>query len=102
MKSTERSAAPGGSASHRVEVSLVELVHGSLQLAALALPLLKVADRFHGGTLPRGGAGVVVNVVDPAPVVHPALPAVGLKKRNPQTKKKNHFKYFLQHNVIKL
>lgn len=34
----------GGLVSYRVEVSLVELVHGSLELAALALPLLKVAD----------------------------------------------------------
>lgn len=65
--------------SYRVEVSLVELVHSSLELAALALPLLKVADRFHGGTLPRGGAGVVVHIVDPAPVIHSALPPGGVK-----------------------
>ena len=50
-------------------------MHGSLKLAPLALPLLKVADRLHGGPLPRGGAGVVVHVVDTAPVVHPSLPA---------------------------
>lgn len=30
--------------SYGVEVSLVELMHSSLQLAALALPLLKIAD----------------------------------------------------------
>lgn len=29
---------------YRVEVSLVKLMHSSLQLAALALPLLEVAD----------------------------------------------------------
>lgn len=61
--------------SYRVEVSLVELVHSSLQLAALTLPLLKVSDWLHGGTLPRGGAGVVVHIIDPAPVVNSALPA---------------------------
>lgn len=60
---------------YRVEVSLVKLMHSSLQLAALALPLLEVADWFHGGALPRGGASVVVNVVDPAPVIDTALPA---------------------------
>lgn len=49
-------------------------MHSSLQLAALALPLLEVADRLHGGALPRGGARVVVHVVDPAAVVHAALP----------------------------
>lgn len=63
-----------GQAAYRVEVSLVELVHSSLQLAALALPLLEVADRLHGGALPRGGARVVVHVVDPAAVVDAALP----------------------------
>lgn len=50
-------------------------MHSSLQLAALALPLLEVADRLHGGALPRGGARVVVHVVDPAAVVDPALPS---------------------------
>jgi len=58
-----------------VEVSLVELVHGALQLAPLALPLLKVADGLHGGPLPGRGARVVVHVVDAAAVVHPPLPA---------------------------
>lgn len=60
--------------SYRVEVSLVKLVHSSLQLAALTLPLLKVAHRLHGGTLPCGGAGIVVHIIDPATVVHTALP----------------------------
>lgn len=72
---------------YRVEVSLVELVHSSLELAALALPLLKVADRFHGGTLPCGGASVVVNIVDPAPVVHSPLPTAWKKTAT----KENHF-----------
>lgn len=58
-----------------VEVSLVDLVHGTLQLVALRLPLLEVAHRLHGGALPRGGAGVVVYVVDPATVIHSSLPA---------------------------
>lgn len=70
----------GWEMSYRVEVSLVKLVHSSLQLAALALPLLKIADRFHSGTLPCGGASVVVHVIDPAPVIHSALPTGRVKK----------------------
>lgn len=58
-----------------VEEALAELVHGALQLAALALPLLIVADRLGSGPLPRGGSGVVVHVVEPAPLVHTLLPA---------------------------
>lgn len=61
--------------SYRVEVSLVDLLHGALQLTALRLPLLEVAHGLHGGPLPGGGARVVVHVVDPAAVVYPPLPA---------------------------
>lgn len=61
--------------SYRVEVSLVKLMHSSLQLTALALPLLEIADWFHSRALPRGSAGVVVHIVDPAPVIHSPLPA---------------------------
>lgn len=58
-----------------VEEALAELVHGALQLAALALPLLVVSHRLGCGPLPRGGSGVVVHIVEPAPLVNPFLPA---------------------------
>lgn len=60
-----------------VEEALAELVHGTLQLAALALPLLIVAHRLGRGPLPRRGSGVVVHVVESAPLVHSLLPAGG-------------------------
>lgn len=50
-------------------------MHGTLQLAALALPLLVVAYRLGCGSLPGGGSGVVVHIVVPAPLVHSFLPA---------------------------
>lgn len=78
--------------SYRVEVSLVKLVHSSLQLAALALPLLKIADRLHGGTLPRGGTGVVVHIIDPAPVIHSALPSSRVKEMGGAINRKTHKK----------
>lgn len=56
---------------------LVELLHGSLELAALQLPLLVIADGLQRRPLPRGGSGEVVNVINPAHVVNSALPAVG-------------------------
>ena len=59
---------------HPIDEPLVELLHGALQLAALVLPLLKVAHRLLGGPLPRGGARHVVHVVHSAHGVHPALP----------------------------
>lgn len=52
-------------------------MHGALQLAALALPLLVVAHGFSCGPLPCGGPCVVVHVVVPAPLVHSLLPAGG-------------------------
>lgn len=58
-----------------VEEALAELVHGALQLAALALPLLVVSHRLGCRPLPRGGSGVVVHIVEPAPLVHSFLPA---------------------------
>lgn len=64
-----------------VEKALAELVHGALQLAALALPLLVVAHRLGRGPLPCGGPGVVVHVVEPAPLVHSLLPAGGGTER---------------------
>lgn len=60
--------------SHLVQESLAELLHGSLQLAALGLPLLIVADILGRGALPRGGAGVVVHVVIAASGVHALFP----------------------------
>lgn len=44
LRSIRKEESGHGALSYRVEVSLVKLVHSSLQLAALALPLLKVAD----------------------------------------------------------
>ena len=61
--------------SHLVEEALAELVHGALQLVALALPLLIVAHRLCGGPLPCGGPCVVVHVVEATPLVHTLLPA---------------------------
>lgn len=60
-----------------IEEALAELVHGALQLAALALPLLIVAHGLGRGPLPCGGSGVVVHVIEPAPLVHTLLPAEG-------------------------
>lgn len=60
-----------------VEEALAKLVHGTLQLAALALPLLIVAHRLGCGPLPCRGSGVVVHIVEPAPLVHSLLPAGG-------------------------
>lgn len=64
-----------------VEEPLAELVHGTLQLAALALPLLIVAHRLCCGPLPCGGPGVVVHIVESAPLVHTLLPAEGGTER---------------------
>lgn len=61
---------------YRINKSLVELLHGSLKLISLWLPLLKVPDRLHCRPLPRGGPSNVVNVVNPVPLVHPPLPAI--------------------------
>lgn len=57
--------------------SLVELLHGALQLAALVLPLLVVAHRLHGGALPCGGPRDVVHEVDPPHLVNATLPTRG-------------------------
>lgn len=58
-----------------VQEALAELVHGALKLATLALPLLVVAHRLSCGPLPCCGSGVVVHIVEPAPLVHSLLPA---------------------------
>lgn len=58
-----------------VEEALAELVHGALQLAALGLPLLVVSHRLGSRSLPCGGPGVVVHVVESAPLVHSFFPA---------------------------
>lgn len=50
-------------------------MHGALKLATLALPLLVVAHRLSCGPLPCCGSGVVVHIVEPAPLVHSLLPA---------------------------
>lgn len=68
-------AAPAAAPSpHLVQESLAELLHGSLELVSLGLPLLVVPDVLGRGALPRGGPGVVVHVVVPAPRVHALLP----------------------------
>lgn len=78
-------AARGRPAHYRVEVALVELLHGPLQLAALRLPLLEVAHGLHGGPLPGGGPGVVVHVVHPPAVIHSSFPAAA-KETNSTSK----------------
>jgi len=60
--------------SHLVQESLAELLHGSLQLVSLGLPLLVVPDILSRWALPRGGPGVVVHVVIPASRIHALLP----------------------------
>lgn len=60
--------------SHPINESLVELLHGSLQLAALVLPLLIVTHRLLGGALPCRSTGYVVHIVNPPHRVYPALP----------------------------
>lgn len=60
--------------SHLVEEPLAEVLHGPLQLVTLRLPLLIVPDVLGRGALPRGGPGVVVHVVVPAPRIHAFLP----------------------------
>lgn len=62
---------------------LVELLHGSLELAALELPLLVIPDRLQRRSLPCGCSGEVVNVINPPHVVNSSLPALG-KKDKPQ------------------
>lgn len=56
-------------------------MHGALQLAALALPLLVVAHRLGRGPLPCGGSGVVVHIVESALLVHSLLPAARVTQR---------------------
>lgn len=68
---TLTTAAPG---SHLVQESLAELLHGSLELVSLGLPLLIVPDVLGRGALPRGGPGVVVHVVISASRIHTFLP----------------------------
>lgn len=58
---------------------LVELLHGSLELATLELPLLVIPDRLQRWSLPRCRSGEVVNVINPPHVVNSALPALGKK-----------------------
>ncbi len=60
---------------HPDDESLVELLHGSLQLTALVLPLLVVPHRLRRGPLPRGGSAKVVHKIHPARRVHTPLPA---------------------------
>lgn len=69
--------------SYPIYKPLVELLHGSLKLAALELPLLIIPDRLQSWSLPCRRSGEVVNVINPPHVVNSALPALG-KKDKPQ------------------
>lgn len=87
MREAARFTAPGGSpstlwpasASHLVEESLAEVLHGALELVALGLPLLVVPHVLGCGTLPRSGPGIVVHIVEPASGVCAFLPAENIK-----------------------
>lgn len=57
-----------------IEVSLVKLLHGSLELTALRLPLLIVAHGLCCGPLPCCGSGVVIHIVKPSTLIHTLLP----------------------------
>ena len=59
---------------HPIDEPLVELLHGSLQLVSLVLPLFVVSHRLLRGPLPRSRPGNVVDIVHPTHRVHPALP----------------------------
>lgn len=65
--------------SHPKYKSLVELLHGALQLASLVLPLFIIAHCLHSGALPCGGTCHVINKVDPPHLVNTTLPAEGVK-----------------------
>lgn len=64
--------------SHPEYKSLVELLHGALQLASLVLPLFIIAHCLHSGALPCGGSCDVINKVDPPHLVNTTLPAEGV------------------------
>lgn len=59
---------------HPIDESLVEAVHGSLQLTALVLPLLIVSDRLECGSLPCGGSDYMIHIVHTAHRVQATLP----------------------------
>lgn len=67
---------------HLVQESLAELLHGSLELVSLGLPLLIVPDVLGRGALPRGGPGVVVHVIIPASRIHAFLPPGNTRGRS--------------------
>lgn len=66
---------------HPIDEPLVELLHGSLELATLELPLLVIPDRLQRWSLPSRRSGEVVNVINPPHVVNSALPALGKKRQ---------------------
>ena len=74
--------------SYRVQVALVELLHGALQLAPLRLPLLEVPHRLHGGPLPGGRPGVVVHIVHSSPVIHSSFPTAKSKRSSGKNENK--------------
>lgn len=67
--------------SYPINESLVKLLHGSLQLAALMLPLLIVSHRFLCRTLPSGSSGYVVHIIHPTHRIHPAFPPTHIKEK---------------------
>lgn len=61
--------------SHPIYEPLVKLLHSSLKLVALKLPLLIIPNRFQSWSLPGGCSGEVVNIINSPHVVNSALPA---------------------------
>ena len=60
---------------HPEDESLVELLHGTLKLAALVLPLLIVTYRLYRGALPCGGSRYMIHKINPPHLVNAPFPA---------------------------
>lgn len=61
-------------ANYRIEVSLVELLHSSLQLVPLRLPLFKISNRLHGRPLPGCCSGVVIHIINSSTIINSSFP----------------------------
>lgn len=66
---------PINQCSHPIYESLIKLLHSSLKLAALKLPLFIIPDRFQSWSLPGCRSGKVVDIINPSHVVNSAFPA---------------------------
>lgn len=60
--------------SYSINEPLVKLLHGSLQLAALVLPLLIVTNRLLRRALPCSSSRYMVNIVHATHWIHPTFP----------------------------